>query len=93
MWRLKKEHRTQIYFFRGAVLTLVEALQSRLKVLEDETLRLTKLASGAVDKAEQDSYWCFAQDLQREARDLRSQIRKISEPQPRTPSVGQTGLL
>ena len=55
---------------------LVEALQARLKVLEDEILRLTKQASQAPEKIQQDNCWRMAQDLQREARELRVQIRK-----------------
>jgi TfoX/Sxy family transcriptional regulator of competence genes len=66
-----------------AVSMLVEALQARLRVLEDEILRLTKLASQAPDTREQDSYWRLAQDLQREARELRSEIRRASEPEAR----------
>ncbi|MFZ0291581.1 MAG: hypothetical protein WB616_22935 [Candidatus Sulfotelmatobacter sp.] len=61
---------------------LVEALQARLKVLEDEILRLTKQASQAPEKIQQDNYWRMAQDLQREARELRVQIRKCQDPQP-----------
>ncbi len=56
---------------------LTEALQSRLKVLEEEILRLTEQASQSSEKSEQDNYWRLAQDLQREARELRSQIRKM----------------
>ncbi|MGA7401170.1 MAG: hypothetical protein WCC99_12545 [Candidatus Sulfotelmatobacter sp.] len=58
---------------------VVEALQDRLKVLEDEILRLTKLASQSSDKIQQDAYWQLAQDLQREARKLRSEISRLSE--------------
>jgi hypothetical protein len=57
-----------------------EALRARLKVLEDEILRLTKLASEAPDKVHQDNYWCLARDMQREARELRSEIARMSEP-------------
>lgn len=71
---------------------IAQALEARLKVIEDEVVRLIRLASEAPDQVQQDNYWRLAQDLQREARDLRSQIRKISEPQPRTPSVRQTLL-
>ena len=56
-----------------------EALQARLKVLEDEILRLTKQASQSSGQAEQDDYLRLAQDLQREARALRSEIRKITD--------------
>lgn len=58
---------------------LVEALRARLKVLEDEILRLTELAAQANETAEQDGYWQHALDLQREAREVRWQIRKESE--------------
>jgi hypothetical protein len=58
---------------------VVEALQARLKFLEDEILRFTKLAAQANETVEQDNYWRLAQDLQREARELRSQIAKTAE--------------
>jgi hypothetical protein len=57
----------------------VEALQARLNVLDDEILRLTMLASDTPNKRQPDYYWDLAQDLQREARELRSEIKKISE--------------
>jgi RNA:NAD 2'-phosphotransferase (TPT1/KptA family) len=40
---------------------LLEALPARLKVLEDEILRLTKLAAEANETVEQDNYWRLAQ--------------------------------
>jgi hypothetical protein len=58
---------------------LANALQSRLKVIEEEILRMARQVSEAREKADQDNRWCMAQDLQRDARELRSQIRKISE--------------
>jgi TolA-binding protein len=58
---------------------LTEALQSRLRVLEDEILRLARLASQETETTRQDDHLRLAQDLNREARELRSQIRKISE--------------
>jgi len=58
---------------------LTEALQSGLKVLEDEILRLTRLASQETETARQDDHLRLAQDLNCEARELRSQIRKMSE--------------
>ena len=58
---------------------LTEALQSRLRVLEDETLRLTRLASQETETTRQNDLLRLAQDLNREARELRSQIRKMSE--------------
>lgn len=57
-----------------------EALQARLKVLEDEILRLTNLASQSSDSGDQDNYLRLAQDLQREARELRSEITRTPEP-------------
>ena len=56
---------------------LVEALQSRLKVLEDEILRLTNLASQTSEKDQQENHWLMAKDLQREAQQLRAQIAQI----------------
>ena len=47
---------------------LPEALQDRLKVLEDELLRIAKLAAESSENVQQDNYWRLAQDLQREAR-------------------------
>jgi hypothetical protein len=55
-----------------------EALASRLRVIEEEILRLTKLATEASDTAQQDNYLGLAQDLQREARELRLQIKRLS---------------
>jgi hypothetical protein len=55
-----------------------EALEARLKLLEDEIVRITELASQSPDHVQQDNYWCLAKDLQREARELRLQIRKVS---------------
>jgi len=61
---------------------LVEALEARLRVLEDEILRLTRLASQSSSQAEQDRQLLLVRDLQHEARELRSQIRRISEQVP-----------
>jgi hypothetical protein len=61
---------------------LAEALQARLKVLEDEILRLTQQASQAPDQIHQDNDLRLAQDLQREARALRFEIRRLSESSP-----------
>ena len=57
---------------------LVEALQSRLKVLEDEILRLTNLASQTSETDQQENHWLMAKDLQHEAQRLRAQIAKIT---------------
>jgi len=58
---------------------VVEALQNRLKVLEEEILRLTTLAAGQTERQQQDHYWNLARDLQREARVIREQNEKLSE--------------
>jgi hypothetical protein len=50
---------------------LMEALQSRLKVIEDDILRLAKLASETPKTIQQDNHLRLGQDLQREARELR----------------------
>jgi len=55
------------------------ALQARLQVLENEILRLTKLAAQEPGQTQQDNYWRLAQDLQREARALRAEIARILE--------------
>jgi hypothetical protein len=60
-------------------MSVIEALEERLKVLEDEILRVTKLAAEAAEQIQQDSYWGLAQDLQREARELRREIEGISQ--------------
>ena len=58
---------------------LFEALRARLKTIEEEILRLTKLASQSSDRIEQDSLWRLAQDLQLQARELRLEMKKLSE--------------
>jgi hypothetical protein len=60
-------------------MSAVGALRARLQVLEDEILRIAKQASESPDQSVQDNYWHLAQDLQREARELRQQIKKSSE--------------
>jgi hypothetical protein len=55
-----------------------EALASRLRVIEEEILRLTKLGGEASDTAQQDNYFGLAQDLQREALRIRSEIKRLS---------------
>lgn len=65
-----------MYFHRRLRTMLLESLHARLKVLEEEILRLTKLASQASDNDQQDNYYGLAQDVQREARQLRSEIAR-----------------
>jgi len=60
-------------------MSLTEALQARLKVLEDEVLRQTELASQTPNQIDQNNTWRLAQDLQRKAREIRREIRKLSE--------------
>jgi len=60
-------------------MSAVGALRARLQVLEDEILRIAKQASESPDQSVQDNYWDLAQDLQREARGLRLQIKNSSE--------------
>jgi hypothetical protein len=55
---------------------MLEDLQARLKVLEEEIVRLIKLASQASDNDKQDNYYRLAQDVQREARELRAEINR-----------------
>jgi hypothetical protein len=59
---------------------LTEALESRLKLLEEEIQRLTNLASQTPEKDQQENHWLMAKDLQREAQELRAQIRRSSQP-------------
>jgi hypothetical protein len=56
-----------------------EALEDRLKSLDEEIVRLTMLASQSSVQHDQDNYLLLAQDLQRETRILRSAIGKLSE--------------
>ena len=63
---------------------LMEALQARLKILKDEIVRFSKLASESVDQSQQDNYWRLAQDVQREARLLRAEIWKETQEQSNT---------
>jgi hypothetical protein len=70
-------------------MSAVEALQAGLQVLEDEILRLAKQASASQDQNVQDNYWRLAQDLQREARELRLQIKKNSESSPQSASLNR----
>jgi hypothetical protein len=57
----------------------VEALEARLRIVEEEILSLTNLAAGSPDPKQQDNYYRLAHDLQRDTRELRLQIKKISE--------------
>lgn len=71
---------------------IMEPLQCRLKVLENEILRLTDLAAEAFDLEQQDSYYRLAQDLQREARELRGEIIRFGEsPRPGRAARPSTG--
>jgi hypothetical protein len=57
---------------------LREALEARLQVLEQEILRLTQLAAQEKETEQQDKFWQLAQDLQREARQIRSEIARMT---------------
>ena len=57
--------------FEGAQIA---AMQARLGVIESEIVRLTNLASRTEDQDQQEKYWALAQDLQREAREVRAEI-------------------
>ena len=59
-----------------------EALESRLRVIEEEITRLLRLSAEAGAPGEQDDYLRLAQDLQREARELRMEINRQTRPQP-----------
>lgn len=56
--------------------SVVPALEARLQSLEDEILRLAKLASGTDDRKVQQKYLDLAQDLQRDARETRRELFK-----------------
>src|ERR1700679_381135 len=69
-----------VYFtYSARALMVVEALQTRLKVIEDEIPRLAKAGSQESEKDHQDNLWHLAHDLQREARELRAEINRASE--------------
>ena len=53
---------------------LLRVAEARLKSVEDEILRLVRLASEADDRKLQQTYLDLAQDLQREARGIRIQL-------------------
>jgi hypothetical protein len=55
---------------------VLAALQARLEVLEKEIDRLSRLASEADDVTRQQQYWDLAQDLQRDARKIRDELRR-----------------
>jgi hypothetical protein len=67
---------------------IVDALQERLENVEDEIVRLTKLAAQQHDAVQQDNYSRLAEDVQREARELRREIIK----QETTPAVSGPAL-
>lgn len=54
---------------------IVAAFEERLKSIEKEIDRLTCLASEEQDIAGQEEYLALARDLQRDAREIRNQIR------------------
>jgi hypothetical protein len=57
---------------------VLSALQARLAVLDKEIARLSDLGLNQQNAAGQESYLRLAQDLQREARAIREEIRKHS---------------
>ena len=67
------------YTFIKVAPMVTEALESRLKILEDEIRRLTNLAAQTPEKDQQENHWRMAKDLQGEARELRLQIAKNSD--------------
>jgi hypothetical protein len=52
--------------------------EARLKNVEDEILRLVKLASDTDDRKLQQTYLDLAQDLRKEARGIRNQLSECS---------------
>jgi len=56
-----------------------EARQPGLCTPEAEILRLVKLASETKDLRQQEQYWAFTKDLQTEAREIRSALRRQGE--------------
>jgi hypothetical protein len=57
-------------------IMIAEALQERLRVVEEEAVRVAQLASASTQPTEQNHYWLLATDLQREARELRREIQR-----------------
>ncbi|MGA3372097.1 MAG: hypothetical protein ABSC48_10085 [Terracidiphilus sp.] len=54
------------------------AIQSRLEGIEQEIDRLTRLAAGEKETAQQRQNWELARDMQTEARKLREELSKLS---------------
>ncbi len=75
------ENFPRLLFSAEGADTIVEALQARLKSLEDEILRLAKLASETDDRKVQQDYLDLAQDLQKDAREIRNQMYRDAEPE------------
>jgi hypothetical protein len=63
-----------------------EGLESRLRIIEQEIMRLVRLSAEVSEPDQQDNYLRLAQDLQREARELRTEIKKQTEP--KLPAAG-----
>jgi hypothetical protein len=56
-----------------------KALEARLQILEQEILRLTRVAAQEKETEQQDRFWELARDLQREAHEIRSEIARMTE--------------
>jgi hypothetical protein len=76
--RLPQIAQNSRYTFTKVAPMFTEALECRLKVIEEEILRLTNLASQTPKKDQQENHWLMAKDLQREAQAIRTQIAKSS---------------
>lgn len=63
-----------------------DALESRLRAIEEEISRLLKLSAEVSEPDRQDDYLRLAQDLQREAREVRAEIKKQPKPLTRPKS-------
>jgi len=55
------------------------ALQARLDIIEREILRLAQLASTTNDLKRQQEYLTLAQDLQKDAREIRAELHRHSQ--------------
>jgi predicted DCC family thiol-disulfide oxidoreductase YuxK len=90
---LTNQHYPDVYFtYSVRALMVVEALQTRLKVIEDEILRLAKAGSQESEKGRQENLWHLAHDLQREARELRAEIMRAETDQTLSPILLYDGV-
>ena len=57
----------------------INRLQSRLESLNEQIIKLSALAAKANDEELQEKYWSAAQEVSREARELRKYLESIQQ--------------